>query len=641
MTELAEVNLTNNRGRFIFLTRVFQKHLSLLIVYVLVIIALAIANAVIPYFSKLQIDLLESRGAGVFSFNLSPVPFLGILLLVPALIELVRLAVFHRLEYRFWSLLNVKVQETTQRLVWKKMGELDAGFFQSERNKRLLYDVTSSSYVIQEFFRFITQRLSSTFTLIAIIPLLGLVSWQLLVLVMVTAILQYLVNLKMTSLTEGYSFLERRANEKAWKLQDLLNESFFQLQTMGAVERFISEYYVLLRKNEDLYFERERRSTLFRGYSWFLENLLVIATNIFVGYQVIYGDLSVGTFTLVVSYTTQISSFFRTLISSANEWRSITVSLTKLHFFFHLKSRLRSVASPDSVPSRPQLLEMKKVSFAYPPHSEEERAYLKYMLKEKKISIAKSRSDYDRDQVEELEKILNEKPSVKKVLKNASLQLSKGKIVALVGRNGSGKTTATHVLQHHYEPSAGEALLDGKPLYQYRPEELNETFGWLHQRPFILERYTVRDNLLLGARGKKADLEQRMQEAIKQLHLNELLKNLPKGLESVIGEDTSFSGGQEQLLAIARVLIQQRPFVIFDEGSSQLDVEKEFAVLQLLKDLRQSAGILFITHRMSVAKKADYIYVMNKGEIVEEGTHAELVDKKGLYSRFWEMQIVS
>jgi ABC-type multidrug transport system fused ATPase/permease subunit len=123
--------------------------------------------------------------------------------------------------------------------------------------------------------------------------------------------------------------------------------------------------------------------------------------------------------------------------------------------------------------------------------------------------------------------------------------------------------------------------------------------------------------------------------------LDSFIRTLPKGLDSVVGEDTSFSGGQEQLLAIGRVLIQQRPFVIFDEGSSQLDVEKEFMVLQLLKELRQSAGILFITHRMSVAKKADYIYVMDKGEIVEEGTHAELLDTKGLYSQFWDMQIIS
>lgn len=641
MNKLNQINLTTNSGRFKFLISILRKHIGLASVYLVVTILVAISNAVIPYFTKLQIDVLEQRGANYFGFGLNPLVFLGIFLLLPAIIELLRLAVFNRLEFKFFDQLSQKIRESTERLVWEKMKQLDAGFFQSQRNKRLLYDVIDSTYVSQSFFRLITQHTSGVFTLLAIIPLLALVSWQLLALILFTALLQYFVSQKISQLREGYTLLEKRANEKSWHLQDLLRNDFFNLQSMGAIERFIVEYYQSLRKRDELAYQREKNSTLFRGYTWFLDNMLLIGANIFVGYQVINGNLSLGTFTLTVSYTTQINRFFSTLISSSDQWRGIVVSLTKLNFFFLLKSRLKSKLNPRSVSVKPSKIELRQTDFIYPEHFEEEKSYIQYMVEQLRLSIQRHRNGFEEAELIELEKILAEKPNNAQVLNQVSLELTKGKIVALVGRNGSGKTTITHLIQHHYEPNSGEVLLDGKPLFEYQPEQLARLFSWLQQEPFLLERYTIKDNLLLGSQGSADELEKRMMAVLKKLNLSTLIKSLPKGVDSVLGEDTSLSGGQRQLLVIARTMIQNRPFVIFDEGSSQLDVEKEFMVLEQLKELKKTAGILFITHRMSVARKADYIYVLDKGKIVEEGTHADLLDKKGQYFRFWEMQVIT
>jgi ABC-type multidrug transport system fused ATPase/permease subunit len=135
--------------------------------------------------------------------------------------------------------------------------------------------------------------------------------------------------------------------------------------------------------------------------------------------------------------------------------------------------------------------------------------------------------------------------------------------------------------------------------------------------------------------------QERIKSVLKDLELDGFIDTLPKNLDTIIDEDTSLSGGQKQLLAVARTLLQQRPFLIFDEGSSQLDAEKEFLVMKQLLKVKREAGVLFITHRMSVARKADYIYVIDEGRIVQEGTHSELVDEKnGLYSKFWSLQMV-
>lgn len=133
----------------------------------------------------------------------------------------------------------------------------------------------------------------------------------------------------------------------------------------------------------------------------------------------------------------------------------------------------------------------------------------------------------------------------------------------------------------------------------------------------------------------------RMEEVIFALSLDKVISEASNQLETIIDEDVSFSGGEKQLIAIARALIQQRPFIIFDEGSSQLDVEKELLVLDQLQKAKENSGILFITHRMSVARKADYIYVIDDGKIVEEGTHEQLIHQNdGLYKYFWSKQII-
>ncbi len=210
----------------------------------------------------------------------------------------------------------------------------------------------------------------------------------------------------------------------------------------------------------------------------------------------------------------------------------------------------------------------------------------------------------------------------------------------MVGKNGSGKTTATHLLQHHFEAESGSLLLDDQPAHTFAQPDLLSQFGWIKQQPLILDRYSLEENLLFGA-SNPDKTRKRFDPLLEKLGLLPAVLALPKKYESVLGEDTHFSGGQKQLIAIARVLLQERSFLFFDEGSSQLDLEKEFAVLQVLNEIKQTTGILFITHRMSVARKADWIYVMDEGKVVQSGTHNDLLKTEGLYQHFWNMQTVS
>jgi ATP-binding cassette subfamily B protein len=170
------------------------------------------------------------------------------------------------------------------------------------------------------------------------------------------------------------------------------------------------------------------------------------------------------------------------------------------------------------------------------------------------------------------------------------------------------------------------------------PHDLHHAVAHVAQHPFVLESFSIRENLTIGATRDIPDAE--AWRTLEDLGVAAAVRALPRGLDSVIGDEVRLSGGQSQLLVIARALLQQRPFVLLDEGTNQLDAEHEAKVAHALRSLRAHAAVLLITHRMTTARKADRIYVLDQGRIVQQGRHADLVEADGLYRTFWNLQVV-
>ncbi len=635
----SNVSLKTFRDKLRFILSILQQHKSYLVGYFVVSTIGAMLAAVIPFFLKLQVDQLEKQQSVLYFVHANPLVLFIILLIIPLGLQFITSHALSLFEYKFLTQLRTKISITTQKLIWGKLTVLDAGFFQSKRNKKMFSDALYASDTVVAAFRFVTERFSNVVNFLAILPLLALVSWKLLVLILVVAIGQMIISKYLRSQSEEYSITESRINDKLYRIQDLLMEQFYEIRMMGNVDLLIDKYEKIKDESDTASLERDAARTQLIGIRWVLDNSLLLITNIFIGYQVMQGQISIGTFMLVVSYTQQINNFFTSIISSISDWEDIDFSFTKLGFYFSMQSRIKSVENPVALPDSISAVTLQNVYFSYPSHTEDERAYLEFLTNRIKKFIQENNGNRSREMAE-IQAVLQDTSKPQEVLKDVSLSLEKGKIVALVGRNGSGKTTITHLLQHHYEPTAGSVLLDGTPIYEYKPDQVIQLFSWLTQQPFIMERQSLAANLLMGSEHIK-DAEQRMKEVLHDLELEKLIAELPKKLETVVDEDTSFSGGQRQLLALARSLIQRRPFLIFDEGSSQLDAEKEFLVLKQLQKYKENAGILFITHRMSVARKADYIYVIDAGKIVQQGTHANLIAEPGnLYDKFWSMQMV-
>ena len=221
------------------------------------------------------------------------------------------------------------------------------------------------------------------------------------------------------------------------------------------------------------------------------------------------------------------------------------------------------------------------------------------------------------------------------VLKNFSLEVPKGKTVALVGQSGSGKSTIANLLTRFYDVQEGTVKIDGIDIKDMTLHSLRDLMGLVTQDS-ILFNDTIKNNIRLG---KQDATDEEIIAALKIANAYEFVKDLPNGIETNIGDaGGKLSGGQKQRLSIARAVLKNPPIMILDEATSALDTESEKFVQVALENMMQNRTSIVIAHRLSTIQKADKIVVMQKGEIVEQGTHDELLAINGTYSKLVMMQ---
>ena len=221
------------------------------------------------------------------------------------------------------------------------------------------------------------------------------------------------------------------------------------------------------------------------------------------------------------------------------------------------------------------------------------------------------------------------------VLKNFTLDIPKGKTIALVGQSGSGKSTIANLLTRFYDVNQGEVLIDGENIKNINMHSLRDQMGLVTQDS-IMFNGSIADNVKLG----KLDAnDEEIITALKIANAYEFVVNLPEGIHTNIGDSgNKLSGGQKQRISIARAILKNPPIMILDEATSALDTESERLVQDALEKMMQNRTSVVIAHRLSTIQKADNIVVMNRGQIVEQGTHDELLAKNGTYAKLVSLQ---
>jgi ATP-binding cassette subfamily B protein len=225
--------------------------------------------------------------------------------------------------------------------------------------------------------------------------------------------------------------------------------------------------------------------------------------------------------------------------------------------------------------------------------------------------------------------------SNKMVFSRLNLSVAPGEKIGLVGPSGGGKSTLTRLLLRFEDINKGSISIDGQNIADVTQESLRKAISYVPQEPLLFHR-TVRENI---AYGNENAADKQVKQAAHMAHADIFINDLPEGYETIVGErGVKLSGGQRQRIAIARAILKDAPILLLDEATSALDSGSEKLIQEALWMLMKDRTAIVVAHRLSTIQKMDRIIVLNNGSIAEEGTHAQLLSKKGLYAKLWAHQ---
>ena len=478
--------------------------------------------------------------------------------------------------------------------VYKKVLHLPLGFFTQERKGDVIARMSADVSVVENCITSSVDMLvRHPIAILVCFLTMTFVSWQLTAFVLVVAPLAGYV---MGAISKKLKARSRKVQALWGDIVTMLDETLGGLRIIKAFiaeEKMIRKFQVV---NED--FRHNVNSMVIRQssahpMSEFLGTIIIVIVLLFGGWLILNGsnmiDASTFIFYMVILYN---------VINPIKEFSKATyqiplglASMDRIDWILNTENPIKEPSSPLPCNGFDHSVELQNVSFSY----NEERL----------------------------------------VLRDINITIQKGKTIALVGQSGSGKSTLVDLIPRYHEVTSGQVLIDGKNIKDFRIHDLRSLIGNVNQEA-ILFNDTIYNNITFGV--ENATMEQVI-EAAKIANAHDFIMESEEGYNTQIGDrGCRLSGGQRQRISIARAILKNPPILILDEATSALDTESERLVQEALERLMKSRTTIAIAHRLSTIKNADEIYVLHDGEIVEHGTHAELIAKDGYYKRLYDMQ---
>lgn len=336
-------------------------------------------------------------------------------------------------------------------------------------------------------------------------------------------------------------------------------------------------------------------------------------------YLVYLGKYTPGYLVIIFSWTSNVFNNLWKIGNAHRRGADYIASIKKYFDLMEVEPDIKEVANPIMPEKFDGKIEFKNVSFKYPAH--------KYLADD----------DVNKEDVLELET-----KEVPEALTGVSFVVESGQKVAFVGHSGAGKTTITHLLLRAYDPDKGQVLIDGLDLKNLDIKNYRQNLGVVEQSVSLFDN-TLRYNILLGVSGDRGDVKDEDLDNIAKLTcIDKFYNRLERGFDTIIGEKgVKLSGGERQRVGIARALIKEPRILIFDEATSSLDTENEALIHQAIEKASEGRTTIIIAHRLSTIKDADKIFVLDKGKLIGEGAHSELMETCEQYKNLINKQVVA
>jgi ATP-binding cassette subfamily B protein len=554
------------------------------------------------YLNKLLLDavVLAIRHSDRAGSYLRLIVMLAVLQLLLNLL----LSLLSTLNNVFQQILQDKTANRVQYLLIQHAHQLDLVFFERSEFYDKLQEVQQEALVRP------AMMISSTFGLVrsfltfgSMAALLVRLAWWLAVIALIAPVPAFIADARYG--WRGFHLRRRQSQDRRMQsyLATLLTTDTYQkeIKIFDLGHFFIERFKVLAEQ-----FLAEERQLVVRrylaGFAWgTLTTLVSSGTFLYVAVEAIYGRVSIGDLTLYTQAANSVQSNFQSILGGFSSMYENNLYLSTLFEVLALRPEMPRPAHPLPL-ERPftQGIEFRNVTFCYEGRQQP-------------------------------------------ALRNVSFRLGPGQTLAIVGRNGAGKTTLVKLLARLYDPQEGQILVNGHDIREYDPDELRRQIGVIFQ-DFVQYQLLARENIGIGQVDFIED-GARIRAAAAKSGADGVVERLPQGYETMLGRwfegGHHLSGGEWQKIALARGFMRDAQILILDEPTASLDAQAEHDLFARMRELTRGRIAIFISHRFSTVRTADHILVLERGEVIEQGSHEELIARGGHYAELFNLQAAS